>query len=89
KNILRGLVMLTKIFWTLGVRADYRRTFWKYTWPWLKHGDVEFVIATSVCVHHLIMFARDACAGRTNASHYAARQRTADEDSEPQIAAAE
>lgn len=87
KNILRGLVMLTKIFWTLGVRADYRRTFWKYTWPWLKRGEIEFVIATSVCVHHLVMFARDACAGRTNASHYAHHQRL--DEAELQAAAAE
>jgi radical SAM superfamily enzyme YgiQ (UPF0313 family) len=83
KNILRGLVMLTKIFWTLGVRADYRRTFWKYTWPWLKRGEVEYIIATSICVHHLVMFARDASAGRTNASHYAHKQR----DSEPELRA--
>jgi hopanoid C-2 methylase len=87
KNIQRGLVMLAKILWTLGVRADYRRTFWKYTWPWLKRGEIEFMIATSVCVHHLVMFARDACAGRTNASHYAHRQRV--EEPEPQATAAE
>ena len=75
KNIRRGLVMLVKIFWTLGVRADYRRTFWRYSWPWLMRGKIEFLIATSVCIHHLVMFARDACAGRTNASNYAHRPR--------------
>jgi hypothetical protein len=89
KNILRGLVMLAKIFWTLGVRADYRRSFWKYTWPWLKRGEIEFVIATSVCVHHLVMFARDACAGRANASHYAHRRRAPARDGGPRAAAAE
>jgi hypothetical protein len=26
--------------------------------------------------HHLIMFARDACAGRGNASHYSAKIRS-------------
>jgi hypothetical protein len=26
--------------------------------------------------HHLIMFARDACEGRGNASHYSAKVRT-------------
>jgi hopanoid C-2 methylase len=89
KNILRGLVMLAKIFWTLGMCADYRRSFWKYTWPWLKRGEIEFVIATSVCVHHLVMFARDACAGRANASHYAHRRRAPATDAGPQAAAAE
>lgn len=75
KNVLRGLVMLAKIFWTLGLRGDYRRTFWKYSWPWLKRRKIEFLIATSVCAHHLVMFSRDACAGRANASNYAHRQR--------------
>jgi hopanoid C-2 methylase len=89
KNVVRGLVMLTKIFWTLGVRADYRRTFWKYTLRWFRPGQIEFVIATSICVHHLVMFARDACAGRTNASHYAHTQRREGEEAAPQIAAAE
>jgi hopanoid C-2 methylase len=74
-NIRRALVMLIKIFWTLGVRADYRRIFWKYSWPWLKPGKIEFLIPTSVCAYHLILFARDACAGRTNASNYAFRER--------------
>jgi hopanoid C-2 methylase len=87
-NIRRALVMLAKIFWTLGVRADYRRTFWKYTWPWVKQGKIEFVIATSVCAHHLIMFARDACAGRTNASNYAQKQRDLAGGAVPQATAA-
>ncbi len=87
KNILRGLVMLTKIFWVLGVRADYRRSFWKYTLRWFRPGQIEFVIATSICVHHLVMFARDACSGRTNASHYAHRQRDFADEALPQAAA--
>ena len=83
------LTMLIKIFWMLGVRADYRRIFWKYTWPWLKHGKIEFLIATSVCAHHLISFARDAYAGRTNASNYAHGQRDFADEAAPQVTAAE
>ncbi len=88
-NIRRALTMLIKIFWVLGVRADYRRIFWKYSWPWLKQGKIEFLIATSVCAHHLISFARDACAGRTNASNYAHGQRDFADEAAPQATAAE
>lgn len=86
-NIRRALTMLVKIFWVLGVRADYRRIFWKYSWPWLRQGKIEFLIATSVCAHHLIMFARDACAGRTNASNYAFKQRQLADENVAQAAA--
>jgi radical SAM superfamily enzyme YgiQ (UPF0313 family) len=88
-NIRRALTMLVKIFWVLGVRADYRRIFWKYSWPWLKRGKIEFLIATSVCAHHLISFARDAYAGRTNASNYAHGQRDVADEAAPQANAAE
>ena len=70
KNIKRGLVMLGKILWKLGVRGDYRRAFWRFTLPRLRKGEIEAVIATSISAHHLIMFAREASAGRINASHY-------------------
>lgn len=29
----------------LGVRGDYRRTFWRTAWPWLRAGKI--------CVHGL------------------------------------
>jgi hypothetical protein len=32
----------------------------------------------AIPAHHLIMFARDACAGKGNASHYSAKLRPAE-----------
>jgi radical SAM superfamily enzyme YgiQ (UPF0313 family) len=69
-NIRRGLTMLAKVLWKLGVRGDYRRAFWRFTWPRLMRGEIEAILATAISAHHLIMFARDASAGRGNASHY-------------------
>jgi hopanoid C-2 methylase len=69
-NLKRGLTMLFKVCWKLGVRADYRRAFWGYAWPRLKEGRIEQVIATGIIAKHLITFARKACAGELNASHY-------------------
>jgi radical SAM superfamily enzyme YgiQ (UPF0313 family) len=65
-----GLTTLARVLWTCGVRADYRREFWAFAWPRLKALDIEPVIAVGVVAHHLIRFAREAAAGRENASFY-------------------
>ncbi|MGO9233451.1 MAG: B12-binding domain-containing radical SAM protein [Methylocella sp.] len=74
-NIVKGLVILARLFWFAGVRGDYRRSFWKFTLRRLRHGQIEPILSVGLCAHHLIMFARDACAGRGNASHYSAKAR--------------
>jgi hopanoid C-2 methylase len=74
-NLRRGLTMLFKVCWKLGVLADYRRAFWGYAWPRLKEGRIEQVIATGIIAKHLITFARKACAGELNASHYSSKVR--------------
>jgi hopanoid C-2 methylase len=74
-NLKRGLTMLFKVCWKLGVLADYRRAFWSYAWPRFKEGRIEEVIATGIIAKHLITFARKACAGELNASHYSAKVR--------------
>ena len=73
RNIRRAVSMLGRIIWKVGVRSDYRQYFWTFAWPLLRHGDIENVIAVALVAHHLIMFAREAVAGRRNASHYSAR----------------
>ena len=75
RNIAMGLTMLARIFWIVGVRGDYRRIFWKFTLGRLMRGQVEPILSVGLCAHHLIMFAREACAGRGNASHYSAKAR--------------
>jgi hopanoid C-2 methylase len=75
KNLKRGLAMLFKVCWKLGVVADYRRYFWGYAWPLLKAGRIEDVIGTGIIAKHLITFSRKACAGEQNASHYSAKVR--------------
>ena len=82
-NIKRGLSMLQRIVWEMGIRSDYRRQFWKFTWPLIKRGEIEHVIGVGIVAHHLILFAREASAGRTNASNYSAKLR------EPALAPAE
>jgi hopanoid C-2 methylase len=76
-NIRRGLVMLRKIFWKVGVLGDYRTVFWKFAWRRLRQGDIEGLIASATISHHLIMFARAASGGQQNASNYSIRLREA------------
>jgi hypothetical protein len=76
-NIKKGLIILSRILWLVGVRGDYRREFWKFTWPLIKRGDIENIIGIGLVAHHLILFAREASAGRMNASHYSPKLREA------------
>jgi hopanoid C-2 methylase len=76
-NIKRGLIMLRKIFWQVGVLGDYRKVFWKFALSRLRHGDIENLISVTLIAHHLIIFARAASGGRQNASNYSLRLREA------------
>jgi radical SAM superfamily enzyme YgiQ (UPF0313 family) len=75
RNIVKGLEILARLFWIVGVRGDYRSTFWKFALRRLRRGQIEPILSVGLCAHHLIMFARDASAGRGNASHYSAKAR--------------
>jgi hypothetical protein len=76
-NIRRGLIMLRKIFWKVGVLGDYRKVFWKFALGRLRRGDLEGLIGPALIAHHLIMFARAASVGQQNASNYSLRLREA------------
>jgi hopanoid C-2 methylase len=75
RDVRRGLHMLRRILWEIGIRGDYRRDFWKFALPLLVRGDVEPVIRVGLMAHHLIVFARGASSGRHNASHYSSKVR--------------
>ena len=75
RNIGKAFVILARLMWFAGVRGDYRRAFWKFMLRRLRRGEIEAILSVGLCAHHLIMFARDACAGRGNASHYSAKAR--------------
>jgi radical SAM superfamily enzyme YgiQ (UPF0313 family) len=76
-NIKLGLTMLRNIFWKIGVLGDYKLEFWKFALRRLARGEIEYLIASMMVAHHLIMFARGASRGRQNASNYSMRLREA------------
>lgn len=83
RNIRKGLLILGNLFWKVGVRGDYRRVFWAFALGRLMRGQIEPILSVGLVAHHLIMFARDACSGKGNASHYSAKTRALDLDPTP------
>jgi hypothetical protein len=52
------------------MKGDYRRVFWRFALARLKRGEIEYLISVPLLAHHLILFAREASAGRRDASNY-------------------
>ncbi|MEJ0092016.1 MAG: B12-binding domain-containing radical SAM protein [Methylocella sp.] len=73
RNIRMAGVILAKLFWKVGVRGKYKRAFWSFVLPRLLRGQIEPIMSVGLVAHHLIMFARDACSGKSSASHYSAK----------------
>jgi radical SAM superfamily enzyme YgiQ (UPF0313 family) len=71
RNVRRGLGLLARVFWRIGVRSDYRRVFWRMAVPAFRSGDIESLIHTAVVSHHLIEFTRDCASGAGEAAFYA------------------
>lgn len=70
KMIWRALNILARIFWHIGVKSDYRATFWKMAKAALRKGDIEAVIHCSAVAHHMILFARECATGEAEKCFY-------------------
>ena len=68
-----GDVLLAKLLYRVGMRADYRRLFWHMARDAVRRGRIEELIQIAVISHHMITFARECADGRQNASFYADR----------------
>jgi radical SAM superfamily enzyme YgiQ (UPF0313 family) len=74
-NVKRGATLLFNLLWRVGLRADYRRMFWRMAWQAIKRGQTETLFSVGFISHHLIEFSREALRGDQNASFYSARAR--------------
>jgi radical SAM superfamily enzyme YgiQ (UPF0313 family) len=70
-NMKMGFGLLGRIIWRVGIRGDYRRTFWRMAWPALKAGKIEQLIHIATVTYHLIEFSRDCLSGAGESSFYA------------------
>jgi radical SAM superfamily enzyme YgiQ (UPF0313 family) len=71
RNAISGLALLGRVLWRIGVRGDYRRTFWRVARPALRAGRAEEMIQAAVVSHHLIEFTRQCLRGAREVSFYA------------------
>jgi hopanoid C-2 methylase len=70
ENMLMGFGLLGRVFWRIGIRGRYRRTFWRLAWPALKRGAIEPLLHVAIVSHHLIEFTRDCLEGSGESSFY-------------------
>src|SRR5262249_48017051 len=61
---------LYKVFWVIGVRSEYRSSFWRLAARTLPKGQLENAIHTATMGHHLIEFGKDCERNALHASHY-------------------
>jgi radical SAM superfamily enzyme YgiQ (UPF0313 family) len=71
RNMRMGFALLGRVIWRIGVRAHYRRTFWRMAWPALRAGRIEELLHVAIVSHHLVEFTRDCLRGQGEASFYA------------------
>ena len=71
ENMRMGFGALARVAWRIGVRGDYRRTFWRMAWPALRAGKIEQVLHVATVTYHLIAFARECLHGAGESSFYA------------------
>jgi radical SAM superfamily enzyme YgiQ (UPF0313 family) len=64
-----------RLLYYVGLRADYRRAFWRTARLALSRGQIDVVFGIGFIAHHLIEFSREALRGEQNASFYSARSR--------------
>jgi hopanoid C-2 methylase len=74
-NIKRGVRLMLNLLWRVGIRADYRRSFWKLARHAYERGELQTLLGVGFVSYHLIEFAREALRGDQNASFYSARAR--------------
>ena len=73
RNLRRGGHILSRIFWHVGLRSNYRRQFWRMFWILIRRGELELIIHISIVAHHLIAYTREALQGKGQASNYSLR----------------
>ena len=71
-NLKFGILFALKLVYYVGLRADYRRPFWRTIRKALRRGQIDAAFGVGFIAHHLIEFSREAVRGEQNASFYSA-----------------
>jgi hopanoid C-2 methylase len=74
-NLSGAAVMAYRIVRHVGIKADYRKPFWRAARHALRRGQIDTVLGMAFIAHHLIEFTREALSGGQNASYYSTKTR--------------
>jgi hopanoid C-2 methylase len=72
-NLRRGAVLFYNVLIRVGVKADYRRAFWRAARHALRRRRIDAVLSIGFMAYHLIHFTREALRGDHNASFYSSK----------------
>lgn len=75
-NLRMGAVLAFRLLVKVGIRADYRRHFWRAAKHAFKHGQIDAIMGMGFVSYHLIRFTREALRGEQNASFYSTHERS-------------
>ena len=73
-NLRRAGVLIYNVLVEVGIKADYRRAFWRAALHALRRGRIDAVLAMGFMAYHLIHFTREALRGDHNASFYSTKE---------------
>jgi len=73
-NLRRGAVLGYNVLVEVGLKADYRRAFWRAARHALRRGRIDAVLSMGFMAYHLIHFTREALRGDHNASFYSTKE---------------
>src|SRR6266550_1373053 len=73
QNLRRGLGILARVIWKVGLTGDYRRVFWKMCVKQTRQRNFETFFQVAMVAHHLITYARECLEGKLQASNYSKR----------------
>jgi hopanoid C-2 methylase len=73
-NLRRAAVLIYNVLVEVGIKADYRRAFWRAALHALRRGRIDAVLAMGFMAYHLIQFTREALSGSQNASFYSTKE---------------
>ena len=68
--LMMGIGAMLRVLWRVGIRAPYRRAFWRVVTPLIKRGRIDDAMHIAIVTHHLVQFTRDTLAGHGEASFY-------------------
>jgi len=86
-NLRHAAALVFNLTLRVGLRADYRKTFWAAARGALRRGQIDAALSMGFVAHHLIQFAREAAQGEQNAAFYSMHRRE-DAAVQPMLSAA-